>query len=55
MPVDRRVLLIFLAPALAPPVFSVHTRIPFKPVRLRPFCRLPLCLPEEFGMVYPGS
>lgn len=53
--VSRRVLLTLLAPAFAPPVFSVRARIPFRPVRLHPFCRLPLCLPEEFDIVYPGS
>jgi hypothetical protein len=55
MTVSRRVLLPFLAPPLAPPVFSVLAPNPVQTVKLHPFCRLPLCLPEQLGMVYPES
>jgi hypothetical protein len=55
MTVNRRVLLPFLAPPLAPPVFSVLAPNPVQTVKLRPLCRLPLCLPEQFGMVDPKS
>jgi hypothetical protein len=53
MTVSRRVLLPFLAPTFAPPVFSIRAPNPVQTVKLRPLCRLPLCLPEQFGMVYP--
>jgi hypothetical protein len=55
MTVSRRVLSPFLAPTLAPPVFSVLAPNPVQTVKLRPLCRLPLCLPEQLGMVYPES
>lgn len=55
MTASRRVLLPFLAPTLAPPVFSVLAPNPVQTVKLRPFCRRPLCLPEQFCIVYPES
>jgi len=55
MIVSRRVLLPFLAPAFAPPVFSVLAPNPVQTVTLRPFCQLSLCLPEQLGMVDPKS
>lgn len=55
MTVSRRVLLPLLAPTLAPPVFSIHASNPVQTVILRPLCRLPLCLPEQLGMVYLES
>ncbi len=54
MTVSGRVLLPFLAPTLAPPVFSVLAPNPVQTVKLHPFSGY-LCLPEQFGMVYPES
>ncbi len=54
MIVSCRALLPFLAPTLAPPVFSVLAPNPVQTVKLRLFAGY-LYLPKQFGRVYPES